>query len=465
MEQTFYFYDLETSGFSPSSGRIMQFGGQRTDMQMNSVGEPDEFFVQLTSDVLPEPDAILVTGITPQRTKADGLSEKEFCDYFLNEIAIPGTIFVGYNSIRFDDEFVRNTLYRNLRDPYEWQWKDSRSKWDLLDVIRMTRALRPDGINWPFGSNGKQANRLGLLADVNGIDQSRAHNALSDVHTTIAIAKLIQDKQPKLFEYLLGMRDKAKVAALAETGAPFVYCSGRYSSKYEKTSIVVKIGATTNDSDIVYDLRTDPEVWLADYAAKKPDVYSPLKKLKHNRCPAVAPLGVLDDDSWARIGLSQQTIKTNLAKVRALEADLLASFVAPDKPIKQSLLEVPLSSVDAMLYDGFVGNKDKKTLGALSKLSGAALNDESPEFDDVRLSGLYFLYRARQFPGSLLSEERATHDAYVSEKLSSGSSSEFDKFMARLNELAKVEYLDADKRYILEELALYGQSLVPLDSY
>jgi exodeoxyribonuclease I len=465
MEQTFYFYDLETSGFDPRTQRIMQFGGQRTDLRMKPTSEPDEFFVQLTSDVLPEPDAILVTGITPQRTRADGLSEREFCDYFLEHIATPGTIFVGYNSIRFDDEFVRHTLYRNLRDPYEWQWKDGRSKWDLLDVIRMTRALRPDGINWPFASNGKQANRLGLLADVNNIDQSRAHNALSDVQTTIAVAKLIYDKQPKLFEYLLSMRDKAKVAELVGSNTPFVYCSGRYSSKFEKTSVVVKIGATTNDSDLVYDLRINPEQWLKDYASKTPDAYCPIKKLKHNRCPAVAPVGVLDAESWKRIDMSEQTIKANLAKVRALEQDLLGTFISVDKPVKQSMLDVPLSAVDSMLYDGFVGSKDKRTLERLSKLSGASLNDESPEFDDVRLPSLYFLYRARQFGGSLLSEDRVIYDEYVATKLASGSPGAFDKYMIRLNELAKVEYLDADKRYILEELALYGQSLVPIDDF
>ena len=138
---------------------------------------------------MPDPDAILVTGITPQRTRAEGYSEKEFLEIFYESIAIEGTIFVGYNSIRFDDEFMRTLLYRNLYDPYEWQWQDGKSKWDLLDVVRMTRALRPEGIVWPFASNGAKANKLELITAVNNLEHTHAHNAMSDV---IAVQPCVQ---------------------------------------------------------------------------------------------------------------------------------------------------------------------------------------------------------------------------------------------------------------------------------
>src|SRR5665213_4460728 len=220
---SFFFYDLETSGFNPRGARVMQFGGQRTDLELKPVGEPVNVLIKLTPDVLPDPDAVLVTGITPQQTLADGVSEAEFLRLFYEEVVLSGTIFVGFNSIRFDDEFMRFLNYRNFYDAYEWQWQDGRSRWDLLDVVRMTRALRPDGIQWPFAPDGKPANRLEFLTKVNKLDHFSAHDALSDVQATIAVAALLRDKHQELFDYLLTMRDKKKAAGLVQQGAPFVY--------------------------------------------------------------------------------------------------------------------------------------------------------------------------------------------------------------------------------------------------
>ena len=200
MEQSFFFYDLETSGLGPREDRIMQFAGQRTDLELNSVGEPVNILVKMTDDSLPSPGAINVTGITPQQTLMDGVSEAEFCKFVQEEVFTPGTIAVGYNTVRFDDEFMRAVFWRNFYDPYEWEWKDGRSRWDMLDVVRLTRALRPEGIKWPFREDGKPTNRLELITALNGVEHEHAHDALSDVYATIAIAGLIRTKQPKLFK-------------------------------------------------------------------------------------------------------------------------------------------------------------------------------------------------------------------------------------------------------------------------
>lgn len=169
MAQSFYFYDLETSGLNPREDRIMQFAGQRTDMNLNPVGEPLNLLVKLNDDTLPSPDAIMVTGISPQQTVSDGYTEAEFAKILHEDICAEDTIMVGFNNIRFDDEFIRALFWRNFYDPYEWCWKDGRSRWDMLDVVRMTRALRPDGIEWPVDSEGKATNRLELLTSLNGV--------------------------------------------------------------------------------------------------------------------------------------------------------------------------------------------------------------------------------------------------------------------------------------------------------
>jgi exodeoxyribonuclease-1 len=439
----------------------MQFAGQRTTLDLVPIGDPDDILIQLTPDILPDADAVLLTGITPQQTRSDGISEAEFAAYFEKHISTPGTVFLGFNTIRFDDEFVRALLYRNLRDPYEWQWRDNRSRWDLLDLVRMTRALRPDGIQWPFGSDGSKANRLELIASVNGLTHERAHNAMSDVLASIEVAKLVRSNQPKLFDYLLDMRSKKAVEGLLNSGSPLVYTSGRYPSKYEKTAVVIPIGpGPDSGSTLVYDIRIDPSKWLKEQSEE----YCPIKLVKHNRCPALAPVTVLDSKNYEMLEYTPEEITQRVRKIRQVVDALLATYRPRERPASPtSLFEVPLLEVDAMIYDGFFGDKDKKILERIHSMKPEELVDTSFEFDDMRLPALYFLYRARQFPKTLLADERVRWEEYVSHRLlgEDGSGGPYKKYMQRLQELASVDYLDADKRYILEELALYGQSIVP----
>ena len=177
----------------------MQFAGQRTDMDFNPVGEPYNVLVALNDDVLPSPDALMVTGITPQQTRNEGYKEAQFAQMLANQVFTPDTIAVGFNNIRFDDEFIRHLFWRNFIDPYEWAYKDGRSRWDLLDVTRMTRALRPEGIKWPM-VDGKAVNKLELITKINGIDHFKAHDAMSDVEALIAVTKLIKQKQRQQWE-------------------------------------------------------------------------------------------------------------------------------------------------------------------------------------------------------------------------------------------------------------------------
>src|SRR3989338_3951382 len=265
----FYFYDVETSGFNRRADRIMQFGGQRTDMNLKPIGQSDNILIKLTNDVLPEPDAVLVHGITPQKTKAEGVSETKFAKYLTAQVFSNDTIAVGFNNIRFDDEFIRHLLWRNFYDAYEWQWKNNCSRWDLLDLVRLTRALRPDGIKWPFAPDGKATVALGLLAAINKLRHGPAHNALGDVKASIAIARLVQNKQPKLFDYLLNLRDKTKVEVLVNKRDPLVYTSGRYSSEYQKTTVAVAIAPHPQGRGmLMYDLRIDPSELAAKWSAR-----------------------------------------------------------------------------------------------------------------------------------------------------------------------------------------------------
>jgi exodeoxyribonuclease-1 len=480
MSASFYFYDLETSGINPRSARIMQFAGQRTDMELRPLSEPDNLMIKLTEDILPEPDAVLVTGITPQATNVDGITEAEFLKYFENSIAQPETIFVGYNNVRFDDEFMRFSHYRNFYDAYEWSWRDHRSRWDLLDVIRMTRALRPEGIEWPFAPDGKPSNRLELLTSVNGLDHQNAHDALSDVYATIAVARLLKNKQPRLFDYLLNTRNKQAVKDLVETGKPFVYSSGKYPNSYQKTTVAVSLGAHPGKQGVlVYDLRRNPE----DFVHMMPPELAlawrtypedetmrfPVKTLQFNRCPAVAPLSVVISDTVARdnIRLDIETINTNYEKLLGYPNfvnNLRTALKILDKKQQTELL-ASSTDVDAQLYDGFFNDQDRTAISVVRAAGADEIASLDIEFKDKRLTELLPLYKARNFKSRLDADQISAWEKHRYQYLlSGGESSRVNKFYKRLQELSERKNLSTNDAYLLEELKLYADSIMPDES-
>jgi exodeoxyribonuclease-1 len=481
MSASFYFYDLETTGISPRSARIMQFAGQRTDMDLNPIGEPTNILIKLTPDVVPEPDAIFITHITPQKTIDEGVSEVEFLQHFYASIVQPDTIFVGFNNVRFDDEFMRFLLYRNFYDPYEWEWANGCSRWDILDVIRMARALRPEGINWPVGANGKPTNRLELMTKLNKLDHYSAHDALSDVLATIAVAKLLKDKQPELYGYLLNVRDKKSVSELIMSGKPIVYTSGHYSSDHLHTSAAVLLAEhPQSGAALMYDLRTDPtpflsmsvdELKLAWQYSRDPNVtHLPVKTVKFNRCPAVAPLGVVKDDAaQERINLRLGTISKHLAifeKHKAEFAKKLLDIVSQldvDQAHKQIVEGGNPETVDARLYENFISSADKPVMSSIRTSAPEDLASYAKKLHDERLKLILPLYKARNYPSDLDSEERSVWDAFCKTQLFDGADqSRLAKYFARLQELASGK-LTSEQEFLLEEMQLYGQSVIPAE--
>lgn len=477
---SFLFYDLETSGFSPREQRIMQFAGQRTDMQLQPIGEPFNFLIKITEDILPDPDAVLLTGITPQMTIAEGITEAEFLKVFVDEISTPGTIFVGFNSIRFDDEFMRFLHYRNFYDAYEWHWADGRSRWDLLDAVRMTRALRPEGIEWPFDSKGAPACRLEMLASVNGLLHEAAHDALSDVQATIALAQLLKSKQPKLFDYLVEMRDKKRVSKLVLGGDPFVYTSGKYASEHDKTTVVTTMAEhPQGNGALVYDLRHDPtpflkmkaeelsEIWK-HYCKERPCKHQrlPVKALQYNRCPAVAPMGVLDEQSQVRLDLNLKVIQKHLKMLSSHKkfAEEVVSAIEIMNKKTQERLKLDHTDVDERLYDDFIDNTDKTRMSVVRATGPEEMSSVDVPFKDDRLAGLLPLYKARNFPKSLTAEERDLWQKFCEQRLLGGkSNSKAARYFERLGQLAEQKDLSKAKHYLLEELQLYGQSILPVE--
>ena len=473
-ETTYFFYDLETSGLDPRNDRIMQFAGIRTDLDFNQIGDPVNILVKLADDTLPSPGAINVTHITPQQTQLDGLSEPEFCKYVQEEIFTPGTIEVGYNSVRFDDEHMRYTFYRNFYDPYEWQWKDGRSRWDLLDVVRMVRALRPQGISWPFNEDGKPNNRLENLTKENNLPHEHAHDALSDVEALISVTKMVKEKQPKLFEYLFKIRNKKILASqfgLSKT--PFVYTSGRYSSEFWHTTVVFPLCKLKNGNILVFDLRNNLEELFEKEKSYKSEEkvdrsgrkyltkfsWSPaVKELAFNKCPCVAPIGVLDSEaeegktSWERINLTKEQVEKNL---EILEKHLPEFSERIKKAFEDKKDSYESSKdADAQLYDGFIPDSDKLKMKDVRGRNANELADYHPIFEDHRLDELLLHYKGRNFPNSFDEHEQKAWEKYRIARLQSQE----QKFIAELEQLK-----DEMDPGLVEDLLLWYQSLASSD--
>lgn len=468
MPKTFFFYDLETSGLSAREDRIMQFAGQRTDMDLNPIGEPVNELIKLADDTLPSPDALMITGITPQATVADGYSEAEFATILMTDVFTPDTIAVGFNNIRFDDEFIRHLLWRTFYDPYEWSWKDGRSRWDLLDVVRMTRALRPDGIEWPVDDSGKPTNRLELLTKLNGIDHYKAHDALSDVEATIAVMRLIKQHQPQLYEYMLKLRDKREVQQLVnlDDKKPFVYTSGRYDAEHDKTTVAFPLTAGKHGNVVVYDLRYDPAPFIgldqtelakkiyASWEERQADdfVKLPVKELQYNRAPAVAPLGVLQQSGgWERIHLDAETVEAH--KTALLGAPHFAENIRTLFENKPEFKK--LSDPEAQLYDSFVGDRDRIRMEAVRNATERELVDFQPQFDDERLSPLLLHYKGRNYPQTLSEAEAVQWEEWRSARITR----QLPGYMQALTRVAP--RANDSQQFMLQELQLWVESIAP----
>lgn len=472
MADTLFFYDLETSGLSPRDARIMQFAGQRTDMNLKPIGEPYNVFVRLNEDTLPSPDALMVTGITPQQTLDEGYSEAEFAKILIEQVFTPGTTVVGFNSVRFDDEFIRHLLWRNFYDPYEWAWKDGRSRWDILDITRMTRALRPGGITWPFDGDGKAVNKLELISKLNGLEHTKAHDALSDVEALIGVTRLIRELQPELFEYLFKLRDKKAVQQLVnlDVKKPFVYVSGRYDAEFNKATVAFPLTSGKNGNVVVYDLRYDPTPFIglsgdeiraklfASWEERQADGFLkiPVKELQYNRCPAVAPVGVLEkEDGWKKIELNEDVIKNHLAIL--LTAPTFAENV---RSVFESRAEFEKSpDPEARLYDSFVNDRDRLRIETVRNASERELVDFHPDFQDERLPELLLHYKARNFPKILSEDEARAWESWRTTRITR----DLPAFSKRLQQLARKEQSES-KQFILAELQLWAESIVPTES-
>ena len=468
---TFFWHDYETFGIDPARDRPAQFAGVRTDEQLCPLGDPLVLFSKPAADVLPSPEACLITGITPQTAMAGGVIEAQFIAQINRQLSVPGTCGAGYNSIRFDDEVTRYALYRNFLDPYAREWQNDCSRWDIIDLVRMTYALRPNGINWPRNDQGNPSFKLEQLAPANGIEHEDAHDALSDVLATIDLARLLRKVQPRLFDWLLMLRNKHQVARQIDVmnGKPIVHTTRMYPSEYGCTSVVMPLTyeSRNKSSVLVYDLRRDPseflemdqdELSMRLFTARDelPQGASrlPVKSLKINHCPAIAPVKSVSEQDAERISLDLDLCAEHRRMIRSAP-----EFV---KRVEQvfSAREFPREQdVDLALYSGFFPDADKRLISRVQNMSPDRLAEAELNFSDQRLPELLFRYRARNWPESLDAEDADRWREYCMRRYQSADNG-LENYFERISILRNQHSGDSRTENILDQLEEWADQLL-----
>ncbi len=476
MPDTFLFYDLETFGQDPRRTRIAQFAAVRTDAELKVIEEPISFFVQPADDLLPSPYATLVTGITPQHAHREGVNEAEAFARIAEQMTRPQTCTLGYNSLRFDDEFVRYGLFRNFYDPYEREWRGGNSRWDLLDMLRLAHALRPDGIVWPQREDGATSFKLEQLALANDVREGDAHEALSDVYATIGMARKFRQSQPKLWDYALRLRDKRFAAGLLDVVAmqPVLHVSQRYPAGRLCAAPVLPLTRhpRIDNRVIVFDLEGElepllqlqPEEIAARLYTRAADLPEgqqriALKEVHLNKAPALVAWNHLRDTDLRRLGVDRDAVEAKAARLREIGPELAEKV---RRVFGGERAAGTPTDADASLYDGFLAEGDKRLMSTVRSTAPADLAPMEQRFRDPRLVELLFRYRARNWPQTLSAAEQSRWDGYRRQRLLEDhgmSELTVAQFEAQIADLRTAHPDDATKHYLLDQLSAWGADL------
>ncbi|MEJ2405184.1 MAG: exodeoxyribonuclease I [Candidatus Thiodiazotropha sp.] len=473
MTFTFYWHDYETWGADPRRDRACQFAGIRTDRDFNILGEPLVIYNRPADDMLPQPEACMITGITPEKALKEGVIEAEFIRRIHQELAQPDTCGVGYNSLRFDDEVTRNTLYRNFYDPYAREWRNGGSRWDIIDMVRLTHALRPEGIEWPHNEQGVTSFRLEALSAANGIEHSAAHDALSDVHATIGLARLIRQRQPRLYDYLLNSRAKQVVAERLnlQQCEPVLHVSAMYPAARGCIAMVMPLirHPLNPNGVIVYDLGEDPEAFFSlDLEQLRTRLYTPVAELPEgvgrlpiktvhiNKCPVVVPLNTLTPEAAERWSIDVEQGRRFRDRIMQQSA-----FLKNIEAIHGNREFEPVSDPDLAIYaGGFFSREDRQRMDQILGCAPAELTEYPQVFDDSRLPEMLFRYRARNWPDTLNGAEREHWDEYRHARLTErdgGGSITLDEYLQRLDQLEADPGLSEDRRALIPQLLEWAE--------
>ncbi|VEH55766.1 Exodeoxyribonuclease I [Providencia rustigianii] len=467
-QPTFFIHDYETFGKHPALDRPAQFAGVRTDLDFNIIDEPEVFYCKPTDDYLPQPEAVMITGITPQIAQANGVNEAEFAKRIHQSFSTPNTCIMGYNNIRFDDEVTRNIFYRNFYDPYAYSWQQGNSRWDLLDALRACFALRPEGINWPENDDGLPSLRLEHLTKANGVAHENAHDAMSDVLATINMAKLLKQAQPRMFDYFYQLRNKNKVSQLIDIVemTPLVHVSGMFGALRSYVSLVAPLAwhPENKNAVIMCDLSADMSPLLTLNSDElRGRLYTPkaelgdalpvpIKLVHINKCPILAPEKTLRTVDAERTGIDRDLCLRNLEILRKNPdvRNKLIEIFSVDQQFEES------NDVDRQIYSGFFSPSDRSTMDIIRETAPQNLPGLDLSFEDKRMKELFFRYKARNYPATLSYDEQ---QRWLQHRRDYFTEARLTEYMQQIQLLMDIHHEDEKRCQQLKALVSYAADL------
>lgn len=465
-QDTIFWHDYETFGANPANDRPSQFAGIRTDMDLNIISEPVTFYCKVASDYLPSPEAILITGITPQLANLKGMPEAEFMAKVHEQFSQPKTCVAGYNSIRFDDEVTRYGFYRNFFDPYAREWQNGNSRWDIIDLVRACYAFRPEGIEWPLREDGLPSFKLEHLTQANGLSHEKAHDAMSDVYATIDMAKLIKDKQPKLFNYYLQLRSKQEVNKHLDVlnMLPLVHVSSKISAEHGCTTLISPVAHHSSNKNAIICVNLTMDIApLIDLTVEqirarmytRRDDLAPdelpisIKQIHINKCPFITSAKTLTDEHAERLNIDKSFAREQY-KILKQHPELREKLTAVFDVEHDSDNQDP----DLQLYSGgFFSRADKEKMEIIRHTLPQNLAALELNFEDARLQEMLFRYRGRNYPETLDESESMKWREFCQTRLNDPD------YMLRLENLVNETSTNDDKQKLLTALCHYLSNL------
>nr|WP_229650562.1 exodeoxyribonuclease I [Vibrio splendidus]MCC4883227.1 exodeoxyribonuclease I [Vibrio splendidus] len=394
--EKYFVYDYETSSIDKHHGQPVQGAWILTDKDLTVIPNTEgNVFCKLRPDVVPTIDAFLITKIDPATLKEKGVSENEFSKTI--QIAMqqhPKTCISGYNTMKFDDEVTRNLMFRNNRRMYDHEWKNSNGRVDFYNLVKMAYAYYPDVITFPRKEDGKVSLKLEDLCIANNILHEQAHDALSDVVGTIQLARLIKERQPRMFDYFVNLSNQNNVRKLLTCGDPLFYTERVIDEERCFTTMLYPVvkDSKNDKAFLCVDLTQDPSALLNS----TPEEIRKLMFTKRAELPEDAPrLGVHSIKTnkqpilrqavgktiphlCGRFGIDMNKCLENLAKIQA------------DPKIKERLQQAfineqePASDVYGSIYSGgFLSNNDMSIRDSMQHIVNFETNETGLSKADV----------------------------------------------------------------------------------
>jgi len=389
----FVFFDTETTGLKHGFDQIVHFAAIRTDANLNEV-DRFEARSRLLPHVLPHPAALRTNGLPIGRLLDPSLSSHYDMVRAIRQrlLSWSPSIFVGYNSIRFDEEMLRHALFQALHPAYLTS-NHNNSRADVWGLVMAAAAVSPACLSVPIGPEGRPIFRLEQLASANGVAHERAHDALSDVVATLELCRLVHQRSPELWQRFVRFSKKATVADFVEAEDGFMLTEFFANQAYHAP--VVCIGRDPDQANGRFCLglngdvdrlaaMTDDE--LRTELAQKP---CPVRRLRINAAPTLTAL--YDAPEVMLDGVDIEAIEAQARRVKgdsALCSRLVSAYTSTREP------RVPSPHPEERLYDGFPGPQDEARMIAFHDADWRDRLSIVQSFDDERLRffGLRLLY-------------------------------------------------------------------------